>query len=35
MTGAAAINGTGNAKDNVITGNDDNNVLSGLAATTR
>ncbi len=31
LTGAAAINGTGNAKDNVIVGNDANNVLSGLA----
>ena len=30
LTGAAAINGTGNAKGNVITGNDNNNVLSGL-----
>ena len=29
LTGAA-INGTGNAKDNVITGNAANNVLSGL-----
>ena len=35
LTGAAAINGTGNAKDNVITGNGANNVLSGLTATTR
>ncbi|WP_428675192.1 beta strand repeat-containing protein [Reyranella sp.] len=31
LTGAAAINGTGNAKDNLIVGNDANNVLSGLA----
>jgi len=31
LTGAAAINGTGNAKDNIITGNSGNNVLSGLA----
>ncbi|WP_428658857.1 beta strand repeat-containing protein [Reyranella sp.] len=30
LTGAGAINGTGNAKDNVITGNSGNNVLSGL-----
>ena len=30
LTGSAAINGTGNAKDNVITGNGGNNVLSGL-----
>ena len=43
LTGAAAINGTGNAKDNVIIGNGANNVLTGLdgndtlmaAATTR
>ena len=31
LTGAAAINGTGNARANVITGNGANNVLSGLA----
>ncbi|CAN5202802.1 hypothetical protein BH10PSE6_BH10PSE6_14240 [soil metagenome] len=31
LTGTANINGTGNAKDNVITGNTGNNVLSGLA----
>ena len=31
LTGTAAINGTGNALDNVITGNDGNNVLTGLA----
>lgn len=31
LTGAAAINGTGNESDNNITGNDANNVLSGLA----
>lgn len=29
LTGSAAINGTGNALDNVITGNDGNNVLDG------
>ncbi len=31
LTGSAAINGTGNAANNVITGNSDDNVLSGLA----
>ncbi|WP_051412926.1 proprotein convertase P-domain-containing protein [Methylophilus sp. 5] len=31
LTGAAAINGTGNALDNVITGNDANNTLNGGA----
>ncbi len=31
LTGATAINGTGNANNNVITGNSANNVLSGLA----
>lgn len=31
LTGAAAINGTGNTADNVITGNNANNVLNGLA----
>ena len=31
LTGAAAINGTGNAKDNIIIGNNANNVLTGLA----
>ncbi len=31
LTGATAINGTGNAKNNVISGNSGNNVLSGLA----
>ena len=31
LTGAAAINGSGNALDNSITGNDANNVLSGMA----
>jgi VCBS repeat-containing protein len=31
LTGAAAINGTGNAMDNVITGNNGSNVLSGMA----
>ncbi|WP_460844413.1 beta strand repeat-containing protein [Noviherbaspirillum agri] len=31
LTGAAAINGTGNAQDNVITGNGSSNVLSGMA----
>jgi VCBS repeat-containing protein len=30
LTGAASINGTGNALDNVITGNTGNNILSGL-----
>ncbi|MBC1221565.1 calcium-binding protein [Nostoc sp. UCD121] len=30
LTGLAAINGTGNAKDNVINGNSGNNILSGL-----
>ena len=30
LTGAAAINGTGNASDNVMTGNDANNVLNGV-----
>jgi len=30
LTGTAAINGTGNALDNVIVGNTGNNVLSGL-----
>jgi hypothetical protein len=30
LTGAATIDGTGNAKDNVINGNGGNNVLSGL-----
>src|SRR3954447_22134086 len=30
LTGLANINGTGNAKDNVITGNGGDNVLSGL-----
>jgi VCBS repeat-containing protein len=31
LTGAAAINGTGNAQDNLITGNDAANVLNGMA----
>lgn len=31
LTGAAAINGTGNAQDNVITGNSANNTLNGMA----
>ncbi|MGE3283653.1 MAG: calcium-binding protein, partial [Alphaproteobacteria bacterium] len=31
LTGAANINGTGNARDNTILGNDGNNILSGLA----
>ena len=31
LTGAAAINGTGNALDNVLTGNSANNVLTGGA----
>jgi len=31
LTGTAAINGTGNTLDNVITGNSANNVLSGAA----
>ena len=31
LTGTAAINGTGNALDNLITGNSANNQLSGLA----
>ena len=31
LTGAAAINGTGNAKNNVINGNGANNTLNGLA----
>lgn len=31
LTGLAAINGTGNAADNVITGNAANNILNGLA----
>ena len=35
LTGAAAINGTGNTKDNVITGNGADNVLSGLAGNDR
>jgi Ca2+-binding RTX toxin-like protein len=30
LTGTAAINGTGNGSDNIITGNDGKNVLSGL-----
>ena len=30
MTGAAAINGTGNARSNIINGNSANNILSGL-----
>ena len=30
LTGAAAINGTGNAQSNIITGNDANNNLEGL-----
>ena len=30
LTGAAAINGSGNGGDNALTGNDGNNVLSGL-----
>ena len=30
LTGGLAINGTGNAKDNIITGNNANNVLTGL-----
>jgi Ca2+-binding RTX toxin-like protein len=30
LTGTAAINGTGNALDNVITGNSGNNVIAGL-----
>jgi VCBS repeat-containing protein len=30
LTGTSAINGTGNALDNVITGNTGNNILSGL-----
>jgi len=35
LTGAAAINGTGNANGNVITGNGADNVLSGLAGNDR
>ena len=36
LTGAAAINGTGNTLDNVITGNSGNNVLQRRQrATTR
>ncbi len=37
LTGAAAINGTGNAKDNVVTGNGANNAVSvgAWSATTR
>ena len=31
LTGAANINGTGNATDNMIIGNNGNNVVSGLA----
>ena len=31
LTGTAAINGTGNALDNVLTGNSGNNTLTGLA----
>ncbi len=31
LTGSAAINGTGNGRDNIIIGNAANNVLSGLA----
>jgi len=31
LTGAAAINGTGNAGNNVITGNSGNNILNGGA----
>ena len=31
LTGAAGINGTGNAQDNKLIGNDGNNVLSGMA----
>ena len=31
LTGAAAINATGNALDNLLTGNSGNNVLSGGA----
>ena len=30
LTGSTAINGTGNALDNVITGNSGNNILAGL-----
>jgi len=30
LTGAVAINGTGNALDNIISGNSSNNILSGL-----
>ncbi|GCL43050.1 hypothetical protein NIES80_27610 [Dolichospermum planctonicum] len=33
LTGAAAINGTGNASNNVITGNAGNNILDGGAGT--
>ncbi len=33
LTGVAAINGTGNAADNIITGNDGNNILDGGAGT--
>ncbi|MDB9522255.1 Calx-beta domain-containing protein [Dolichospermum circinale CS-1225] len=33
LTGAAAINGTGNAGNNVITGNTGNNILNGGAGT--
>ena len=31
LTGTAAVNGTGNARDNILTGNDGNNTLYGLA----
>lgn len=31
LTGSSAINGTGNALDNLITGNAGNNILSGMA----
>ncbi|MBE9220907.1 beta strand repeat-containing protein, partial [Dolichospermum flos-aquae] len=33
LTGTAAVNGTGNAANNVITGNDANNTLDGRAGT--
>jgi VCBS repeat-containing protein len=35
LTGAAAINGTGNAQDNTITGNGADNVLNGMAGNDR
>ena len=35
LPGTAAINGTGNTLNNVLTGNAGNNSLTGSAATTR